>query len=256
MPRAARRARPVGGRAGRGARDGGATPRAGASWPSTRPRRRRHQVSPTSPPVEATAAKASNGGASVRLAKGTDAAPSTIASTIRNTTQPGAASTAPTNAGAPANTNPPPARATSPTAMAGATSGTTARLTSGARIARRPNETSTIGSVAAWAANETPRLSASQCGSRPRTVESIQSVRGVAHAIRPAVASDESWNPASPMSLGSAIRSSAAAQPRAATARPARPVSLASRTTPPSAPPARPTPTRLRTRHMRRSPAS
>ena len=129
-------------------------------------------------------------------------------------------------------TRTPPAIATSPTAIAGATSGTTARLTAGARIASRPNETRTTGSVAAWAASDTPRLSASQRGTRPWPIDSIQSVNGVAQAIRPAVASDESWNPASAMSLGSARRRSTAAQPSAAAARPARPVSRASRTTP------------------------
>ena len=89
-----------------------------------------------------------------------------------------------------------------------------------------------IGSVAACAASETPRLSASQRGTRPRPARSIHPVSGVAQAMRPAVASDDSWKPASPMRLGSLTSSSVAAQPRAALARPARPVSRASRTTP------------------------
>ncbi|MBI3748224.1 MAG: hypothetical protein HY262_05205 [Chloroflexi bacterium] len=116
----------------------------------------------------------------------------TIPSRIRRIAQPGAASTAPTTAGTPARTSAPPASATSPTAIAGATRGTTARLTAGARIANRPNEARTIGSVAAWAASDTPRLSDNQRGTRPRPAASIQSVRGVAQAISPAVASDES----------------------------------------------------------------
>ena len=62
---------------------------------------------------------------------------------------------------------PPPASATTPTAIAGATSGTTTRLTIGDRMASRPNDTRTIGSVAACAASETPRLSASHAGTRP-----------------------------------------------------------------------------------------
>src|SRR5512143_1229909 len=208
---------------------------AGSSARGRRPRddpRRRHQVNPRRLAVEADAATASIGGAGVRLAKGTAAALVTIQSSRRSTTQPGAARTAPTATGAPDCTRAPPAIATRPTAIAGATSGTTARLTRGARIASRPNDTRITGSVAAWAASETPRLSASQRGSRPRPAASIQSVSGVAHAMRPAVANDESWNPASRMSPGSVRSSSTAAQPSAAAARPARPVSRASRTTP------------------------
>ena len=119
-----------------------------------------------------------------------------------------------------------------PAAIAGATSGTTTRFTTGERTARRPNETRMIGSVAACAASETPRLSASQWGRRPRPTDSIHAVSGVAQAISPAVANDDSWKPASPMRLGSVTRRSVAAQPSAAAARPARPVSRASKTTP------------------------
>ncbi len=97
-------------------------------------------------------------------------------------------------------------------------------------MASRPKVTRMIGNVAAWAASETPRLSASQPGTRPRPSDPIQAVNGVAHAINPAVASDDSWNPASPMSAGSDSSRSMAAQPRAAAARPARPLSRASST--------------------------
>ena len=45
-----------------------------------------------------------------------------------------------------------------------------------------------VGSVAAWAAKDTPRLSLSQPGTRPRATESIQAVNGVAQAISPAEA--------------------------------------------------------------------
>ena len=76
------------------------------------------------------------------------------------------------------STSAPPTSATTPAAIAGATSGTTARLTTGDRTASRPNETRTIGSVAAWAASDTPRLSASQPGTRPRPSRSIQAVEG------------------------------------------------------------------------------
>ena len=92
--------------------------------------------------------------------------------------------------------------------------------------ASRPNEASTTGSVAACAARETPRLSLSQRGSRPRARRSSRSVSGVAQAMSPAVASVESWNPASPTSAGSARSSRKAAQPSAAAARP-RPTGLA-----------------------------
>ena len=107
-------------------------------------------------------------------------------------TQPGAARIAPRTGGRPASTRAPPPSATTPAAMAGATSGTTSRLTAGDRTASRPNETSTIGRVAACAASDTPRLSASQCGIRSPKAFSSQSVSGVAQAISPAVARDES----------------------------------------------------------------
>ena len=59
---------------------------------------------------------------------------------------------------------------------------------------------------------------------------------GVAHAMSPAVATVDSWKPASETSAGSASRSATTAQPRAAAAKPARPVSRASSTTPAIAP--------------------
>ena len=184
----------------------------------------------------ATAVIAAIGPGRVTLANGSDAIASTIATMIRSETQPGAARTLPTSGGAPASTRKPPSIATSPAAIAGATSGTTARLTSGDRMASRPNEASTIGSVAACAASDTPRLSASQPGTWPRPTRSIQPVSGVAHAIRPAVASAESWKPASRMSAGSATSRITAAHASAAAARPARPDSRARRTTPAIAP--------------------
>ncbi len=123
-------------------------------------------------------------------------------------------------------------RATAPAAIAGATSGTTMRLTTGARRASRPNDARTIGSVAAWAASDTPRFSDIQPGSRPRVARSIAAVSGEAHARRPAVAAVDSWKPASPTRAGSASSSTTAAQPSAAAALPARPVSRAKSTTP------------------------
>ena len=100
--------------------------------------------------------------------------------------------------------------------MAGVTSGTTTRFTAGEMSASRPNEASTTGSVAACAARETPRLSLNQRGSRPRVRRSSRSVSGVAHATSPAVASVDSWNPASLTSAGSASSSRNAARPSAA----------------------------------------
>ena len=127
-------------------------------------RRRRHHVTPAIPATDSAAAAVSRGGWSVTLANGRLAAVSTMVTSNRRTTQPGAATTAPRTGGAPATTATPPARASTPTAIAGATSGTTSRLTSGDSTASRPNETRMIGRVAACAASETPRLSASQPG--------------------------------------------------------------------------------------------
>ncbi len=73
-----------------------------------------------------------------------------------------------TIAGAPSIVASPPPRAIALAAMAGATSGTIARLTMGETIASRPNVTRTTGSVAAWAASETARHSINQPGARPR----------------------------------------------------------------------------------------
>ena len=52
-------------------------------------------------------------------------------------------------------------------AIASGTTGTTRRFTAGATSDRRPNSMSTIGVVAAWAANETPRISATHRRGRP-----------------------------------------------------------------------------------------
>ena len=179
---------------------------------------------------------------------------STMATSDRRTTQPGAATTAPRTGGAPATTATPPARASTPTAIAGATSGTTSRLTSGDSTARRPNETRMIGRVAACAASETPRLSASQPGIRPPPRRPIHSVSGVAQAISPAVARDESWNPASPISAGSRDEQERGG-PGEGGGRTAGSPALARERgrRPPSAPRGPPRRTRRRTRHTARS---
>ena len=135
--------------------------------------------------------------------------------------------------GAPATTSAPPARATTPAAIAGATSGTTSRLTSGDRIASRPNETRTIGSVAAWAASETPRLSASQPGMRPRAQASSQLGERRGPGDQPGRRQRRELEPGiADRARGRETSRSVAAQPSAAAARPARPVSRARRTTP------------------------
>ena len=115
----------------------------------------------------ATPATVDQGAASVTLAKGRDAANRTTETRAARTSQPGRPSSVAASGGTPIPASQPPTRASVPAAMAGGTSGTTTRLTSGARIARRPNPARTTGSVAASAANEMPRLSASQPGSRP-----------------------------------------------------------------------------------------
>jgi hypothetical protein len=175
-------------------------------------------------------------GSTAMLANGTAAATSTMPMISRSATHPGAARIEPIASGIPRATRPPPAIASRPAAIAGATSGTTTRLTAGAITDRRPNDASTTGRVATWAARDTPRLSVSPPGRRPPDHRSRRSARGVAQAISPAVARLDSWNPASPISAGSETSRSVAAQHRAAAARPARPLSRANRTTPAMAP--------------------
>ena len=121
--------------------------------------------------------------------------------------------------------------ARTPAPIAAGTSGTTARLTAGATSESLPNVTSTSGSVAACAASEMPRPSASQPGMRPPASPPIQRPSGVPQASSPAVAATESRNPASPIIAGSATSIANAARARAAGARPARPDSRASSTT-------------------------
>ncbi len=147
-------------------------------------------------------------------------------STVSNA-QAGSARMTPTWPGSPDEEAAPASRATVPAAIAGGTSGTATRFTRGARSASRPKATSTTGNVAASAAKETPRLSQSQPGSAPPRHCRSRSVAGVPQAIRPAVASDESWKPASPTSEGSTNSITTAAHPSAAAALPARPDSRA-----------------------------
>ena len=165
------------------------------------------------------------------LANGTDAAVRTTPTRTARTSQPGRPMTVATIGGAPASVSQPPIRARVPAAIAGGTSGTTTRFTAGARRAKRPKPASTTGSVAASAANDTPRLSASQPGRRPACHARSRSVIDVAQAMRPAVARTDSWKPASPTVAGSASRRRVTAQPSAVVAAPARPDSRAASTT-------------------------
>ena len=149
-----------------------------------------------------------------------------------STSQAGSPAIVPMTPGAPSDAATPPARASTPPAIATGTSGTTARLTTGAISERRPKVASTSGSVAACAASEMPRLSASHRGIRPPPSRPSHSASGFAQARSPAVARTESRNPASPIRAGSTSSRMAAAAPSAAAARPARPDSRASSTTP------------------------
>jgi hypothetical protein len=186
-----------------------------------------------SPPATAIATPVACAGSSVTLANGRPAKSRTIATTSASRPQAGRPRTVATPAGTHGISGRKPAtRATPPAAIAGVTSGTTARFTSGATTDSRPNDARTIGSVAACAASETPSPSTSQAGSRPRVRAANQPVNGVAQATSPPVATVESWKPASRISAGSAARSTNAAQPRAVPASPLRPDSRASRTTP------------------------
>ena len=76
------------------------------------------------------------------------------------------------------------------------------RLTAGATSDSRPNSSSTIGVVAACAANETPRISATQRRSRPGAAPARRSVIDEPHAMIPAVASTDRRKPASSIQAG------------------------------------------------------
>ncbi len=165
-------------------------------------------------------------------ANGSVAAASTTRTIAVSRTQAGRPSRRASTAGRPASASQPAPRAIAPAAMAGGTSGTTSRFTAGATGASRPKSSSTTGSVAAWAASETPSPSTIQPGSRPPVSRSRRLVSGVAQASSPAVASAESWKPGSSMSRGSTTRRMTTAQPSAVAALPARPLSRARSATP------------------------
>ncbi len=172
------------------------------------------------------------GGSRSIEARGTSAAVRTVTMIAVRSAHAGSPRMVASPAGPPTDTRPPPASASSPAAIAGATSGTTARLTAGATTERRPKASRTIGSVAACAASETPRLSASQARIRPGWGPSSRAASGAAQAIKPAVAALDSWNPASTASPGSTMSNRNTAQPSAVAARAGRALSRARSTTP------------------------
>ena len=173
-----------------------------------------------------------HGGSSVALANGSLAPAWTTPTITANRNQTGRPRIVAMSTGAPAVDAKPPTRAMPAAAIAGATIGTTARLTSGEMIASRPNTRRTTGSVAACAASDTARHSTGQSGSRAGARRRRSALSGVAQARMPAVANVDSWKPASLTSAGSTSSRMTAAHPRAAVARPARPLSRATRTTP------------------------
>jgi hypothetical protein len=181
---------------------------------------------------EAAALAVSHGGPSSRLARGRPAPARTTATIAAYSAHAGSPTSTATIEGAPNAAATPTTSASAPAAIAGGTSGTTTRLTAGATSDSRPNSSRTIGVVAAWAANETPRISASQRRGRPGAPPASRSVRLEPHAMMPAVASTDSRKPASSIQAGSSRSSPATAQPRAAAAVPGRPSSRASSATP------------------------
>ena len=208
--------------------------RPSSSRRSSRAPVRRHHVSATKPDrCRRPRPPTSNGGSSVTLANGRLAAPSTTPTRIRRMTHPGAAAIDPDD----------PGRADHDRNAAGQGDqpGRHRRCherhddeVDERRQDREPPERDEDDRQRRGLRRERDaealRQPAGAVG-RDRLARSTP-VSGVAHAISPAVASDDSWNPASPIRAGSETSRSVAAQPRAAVARPARPLSRASSTTP------------------------
>ena len=195
-----------------------------------RGRRRRHSIAATAPTLP-IAATTFDGGSSVTLANGTRRRTATIATMIASVTQPGAARTAAIAAGAPAQRGarrqarrrPRPSRRDERDDARGWTRARSGRA--GRTMARM------TGSVAACAASETPRLSASQRGTRPPPTD-----RSARQRRRPGDQPGRRERRQLEARVGDQPRvgeeQQLAAQPSAAAARPARPVSRASKTTP------------------------
>jgi hypothetical protein len=185
---------------------------------------------------DTAAAATSHGGSSDRLASGSDAPMRTTLTIAAYSTQAGSPTSTATMPGIPAAASIPTTSASAPAAIAAGTSGTTRRFTAGATSDSRPKSRSTIGVVAAWAANDTPRMSAIQRRGRLGSAPASLPVRLVPQARIPAVASTDRRKPASFTYAGSRTSSAVHAQPRAAAAVPGRPSSRASSATPAIAP--------------------
>ncbi len=182
--------------------------------------------------AETAAARPSQGATSSRLASGSPAPILTTPTIAAYRAHPGSPMIVATTGGTPASTSMPTTSASAPSAIAGGTSGTTSRFTSGATSDRRPNMNRTTGVVAAWAANETPRISATQRRGREGSAPASRSVNPEPQAMIPAVARTDSRKPASNAHPGSISSRPVTAQPSAAAAVPGRPSSRASSATP------------------------
>lgn len=186
--------------------------------------------------AEAAAAIASQGVASSTLASGRPAPVRTAATIAAYKAQAGSPASVARIPGSPAPTAIPTMSASAPAAIAAGTNGTTTRFTAGATSDSRPKSSRTIGVVAACAANETPRTSATNRRMRPGDGPARRFVSPVPQARMPAVASAERRKPASSIHAGSSRSRVEHAQPSAAAALPGRPSSRASRATPAMAP--------------------
>ncbi len=182
--------------------------------------------------AETVAARLSHGATSSRLASGSPAPIRTTPTIAAYRPHAGSPTIVATTGGMPASTVIPITSASAPVAIAGGTSGTTSRFTSGATSESRPNMNSTTGVVAAWAANETPRISAIHRRGREGSAPARRAVKPEPHAMIPAVARTDSRKPASNAHSGSINSRPVTAQPRAAAAVPGLPSSRASRATP------------------------
>ena len=140
---------------------------------------------PTITTPETAAATVATPGGRVTAANGSAAAARTINTITCRTSQPGSPAIVARTGGAPSIARPPASIATRPPSIAAGTSGTTARLTTGETSDSRPNVARTSGSVAAWAASEIPRPSASQPGIRPPTEPSEALREGIGPRQQP-----------------------------------------------------------------------
>ena len=151
-----------------------------------------------------TAATRSNGGPRVTLANGRLAAVSTTSTRIRRTTQPGAARTAPIDRRAPRRDHAAPPAERDDAGRHRRGDERDDDEVDERRQDREPAERRRGRSAASPPARPARRRGSRRASAgrgRGRAARS-SSVSGVAQAMSPAVASDDSWNPASPMRPG------------------------------------------------------